>query len=45
MAGLSGEATSNSFRIMLLGFENRFLNDVITLLTLSAEETDMYLNS
>jgi len=43
MAGLSGEATSNSFRIMLLGFENRFLNDVITLLTLSAEETDMYL--
>ena len=43
MAGLSGEATSNSFRVMLLNFENHFLNDVITLLTLSAEETDMYL--
>ena len=43
MAGLSGEATSNSFRVMLLNFENRFLNDVITLLNLSAEETDMFL--
>lgn len=45
MAGFSGEATYNSFRIMLLNFENRFLSDLITLLTLSGEGTELYLKT
>ena len=43
MAGFRGESTYNTFRIMLLNFENRFLSDIITMLNMSEEQTDLYL--